>query len=131
MPMGSEHASARSNLIATRAQPRRDGADKVHVAVFFATIFLTSLGFLWWSEIKLLLGVDISTMAVQPFGTVQRVSFISNLGYDTQVDTETRSLLLSGFAEIPRGTPLELRTEGQLRIVCASGTAHCWRLLGR
>lgn len=127
--MSDTHDSSNENQDSPK-RPERDDGDMLRVGLFFAAMFLILFGMLVLPHLKLLFGMDLSEMAVQPIGSVQRISFISNMGYDTQVDTETRSLLLSGFVEIPRNTPMELRTRGRLTIACASGTTNCWRLLG-
>ena len=67
---------------------------------------------------------------VQALGRVQRIAYIGGLGLQTQVDTETQSVLLDGVVRLPLHTVIELRTyEVEDEEVCAVGVRQCWRAL--
>lgn len=63
-------------------------------------------------------------------GTVQKINYIGNLGPDTQIDTEGRTLLLRGVVIIQKGVPLEQRIGTFDSDVCIVKTDQCWHLMG-
>jgi hypothetical protein len=85
--------------------------------------------YLFWPDLKPVLGIAPSVTSSSSVGTVQQVRFMDGLGYDTQVNTETHSFMVSGLAGLDRNTPLELRTQDGRRVLCVSTTNACWRVL--
>lgn len=63
-------------------------------------------------------------------GIVQKINYIGNLGLDTQIDTEGRTLLLRGAVIIQKGVPLEQRIGTFDSDVCIVKTDRCWHLMG-
>lgn len=71
---------------------------------------------------------DTNQRSVTPYlGTVQRISFIGGLRTRTQVDTETRSVLLEGVVDLRKGHRLELRPQNVDGDVCDLDSAACYR----
>ena len=67
---------------------------------------------------------------VMALGRVQRITYIGGLGLQTQVDTETQSVLLDGVVRLPLHTVIELRSYSvEDEEVCAVGVKRCWRAL--
>ncbi len=66
---------------------------------------------------------------VTPLGTVQKIYFVGGLITNTQVETESRTLLLFSRVIVAKGTALELREDYFGRQVCVKGTQRCWRAL--
>ena len=63
-------------------------------------------------------------------GTVQKITYVGNFGPDTQIDTESRTLLLRGAVIIQKGVPLEQRVGNFDSDVCIVKTDQCWHLMG-
>ena len=63
---------------------------------------------------------------VTDVGTVQKSYFVGWLGISTQIDTETRTLLLWDTVNLPKGTPLQIRQDYFGRRVCVANTQQCW-----
>jgi hypothetical protein len=63
-------------------------------------------------------------------GTVQKITYVGNFGPDTQIDTESRTLLLRGPVVIEKGVPLEQRVGNFYSDVCLVKTDQCWHLMG-
>lgn len=56
---------------------------------------------------------------------------IGSVGVNTQIETESATLLLRGAADIKKNAELE-RREGLLGVqVCEVGTQSCWELMSR
>lgn len=64
-------------------------------------------------------------------GTVRKVTFIGGFTTATQVDTETRTLLLRGAAGLQPGATLERRKGFWDTQACELQTGACWDLLSR
>jgi hypothetical protein len=64
-------------------------------------------------------------------GTVQRISYIGGLGIHTQIDTETRTVLLRGAVLTQRGARLELRRLAWGPEVCNLDRVDCHALVDR
>ena len=88
-------------------------------AMLFAPKFIGALANLGRPDVKVALG------------TVQRIHFIGGLGRDTQIDTESHSLLVNGIAHVQPGTKLEQRKGFWGTEVCARDTGACWELLSQ
>ncbi len=97
---------------------------------FLTAAFVAVLIYMAFPTIKTLFGFPSPVVEVQALGTVQRVLYVGGLITDTQVDTQERSLLLSGIVDLSSNTPLDLRIQDGLSFVCISGKSNCWRLLG-
>ena len=68
---------------------------------------------------------------IEYVGVVQKTTFLGGYRTDTQVDTDQRTLLARGIANLKRGTPLETRISYFRRQVCEVGTNVCYGLGGR
>ena len=66
---------------------------------------------------------------VTPLGTVKNIYFVGGFFTNTQVDTESRTLLLFTRVIVLRGTALELREDYFDRRVCVTGSQRCWPAL--
>ena len=67
---------------------------------------------------------------IHMIGPVTAVHFVGGWGYDTQVDTATHSVLISGIANLEHGAMLETRSGHKGNRVCMVGTSKCWHWLG-
>lgn len=67
-----------------------------------------------------------------PMGTVQRVLFIGNLGFDSQIDTEEHSFLVRGATQFKRGTRLEQHKTLTNLLLCDADAKpeHCDTRMG-
>jgi hypothetical protein len=64
-------------------------------------------------------------------GVLQKITYVGSFGVDTQIETESQTLLLRGSADLNKGARLE-RREGLFDIqVCVVGTDSCWGLRNR
>lgn len=64
-------------------------------------------------------------------GVLQKITYVGSFGVDTQIETESQTLLLRGSADLNKGARLE-RREGLFDIqVCVVGTESCWGLRNR
>ena len=88
-------------------------------AMLFAPRFIGALANLGRPDVKVALG------------TVQRIYFVGGLGRDTQIDTESQSLLVNGIAHLQPGTTLEQRKGFWGPEVCARDTSACWKLVSQ
>ena len=64
-------------------------------------------------------------------GTVQRISYVGGLRIHTQIDTETRTVLLHGAVLTQRGARLELRRLAWGPEVCDLDRLACYALVDR
>ena len=53
---------------------------------------------------------------------MQKIYFVGWLGFSTQIDTETRTLLAWDIVNLPKGTPLQTRQDYFGRRVCVADT---------
>lgn len=64
-------------------------------------------------------------------GTLQKLTYIGSVGVNTQIETQSTTLLLRGAADIKKGVQVE-RREGWLGVqVCEVGSQSCWELMSR
>jgi hypothetical protein len=64
-------------------------------------------------------------------GKLLELTYIGSVGVNTQIETQSTTLLLRGAADIKKGAELE-RREALLGIqVCEVGTQSCWELMSR
>lgn len=68
-------------------------------------VFALTLVSLFEDEVREVLGIASTPPEVVSVGTVQGVRYIGDFGYDTQVDTQGESFLVSGIARLARNTP--------------------------
>jgi hypothetical protein len=61
-------------------------------------------------------------------GVVKKVSYIGGVRTATQVDTDSRTLLLRGAANVKLGVSLERRKGSWDTEVCEQQTSNCWTL---
>lgn len=100
-----------------------------HLFWLFLVVFvLPVLIFTSWGE-HLINGLGAGDQR-EYLGTVQKISYVGGLGSDTQVDTETRTLLLRGPVILTKGTALERRILNFTSDVCVVKTDQCWHLMG-
>ena len=67
----------------------------------------------------------------ESLGKLLELTYIGSVGVNTQIGTQSATLLLRGAADIKKGAELE-RREGLLGIqVCEAGTESCWELMSR
>ena len=108
---------------------RKDKADSLGTKMLL-TILALPLSFILIPWV----GKQVNSLGVltkpQFLGTVQKISYVGGLGPDTQVDTEHRTLLLSGAVVIEKGIALELRKGRLSSEVCIVKTDQCWHLMG-
>ena len=64
-------------------------------------------------------------------GAVQKITYVGNLGPDTQIDTENRTFLLRGAASLKKGDRMERRETFFTIKVCELETGRCWDLMDR
>lgn len=114
-------------LPAPDAHPSNGGAGLLFW-LFLAVIVLPVLIFTSWGE-RLINGLGAGDQR-EYLGTVQKISYIGGLGSNTQVDTETRTLLLRGPVILTQGTALERRILNFTSDVCVVKTDQCWHLMG-
>lgn len=108
----------------------KDSGDSLATLLFFCLmgLMLLALLFLPWT---LRLINSIGAPAEREYlGTVQKITYVGGLGPDTQVDTESRTLLLSGPVVIQKGIPLERRIGRFDSDICIAKTDQCWHLMG-
>ena len=95
-------------------------------AIVFVGLTLTAmLALLFWPATKQLIPGLRTPIPAEYLGTVQRITYVGGFGTSTQIDTESRSFLLSGPVQINKGARLELR-RGLVDVeVCEVGTPNC------
>ena len=96
---------------------------------FLLTLMAAMLSFIFYPQIARLLGGIGQPVAGEYLGAVQRITYVGGLGHHTQIDTETRTFLLSGAVQINKGTRLELRRGIFDKEVCEVGTQSCRDLI--
>lgn len=94
-------------------------------------VFALTLVSLFEDEVREALGISSTPPEVVSVGTVQGVRYIGDFGYDTQVDTQGESFLVSGIARLARNTPLEIRQRSGTSRLCVVTSQTCWRIRGR
>lgn len=124
-----EPASDSTSLLSD--EPKRPISDNTWSGLlFFLLISAIVLTLVFWPWIF----GSKSAMQAPPIteygGVVQKTSFIGGFRTDTQVDTDMRTLLARGIANVKRGTPLETRIDYFHRQVCEVGTHVCYELGG-
>lgn len=72
-----------------------------------------------------------SAQQIHPIGAVTAVHFVGGWGYDTQIDTASHSVLVSGIATMEHGVRLETRTGYKDTQVCVVGSSTCWHWMGQ
>ncbi len=83
-----------------------------------------------WTDPKVTRWRTYRDSAPIPMGQVQSVKFVGRMYYlDTQVDTDHKTLLLDGVADMAKGTALEWRRGNLGNDLCVVGTTRCWGLL--
>jgi hypothetical protein len=90
-----------------------------------ASCLLTAVVF--WPYILGILSVLWAPEVVTEVGTVQKIHFVGGFRISTQIDTESRTLLLWNIVDLPRGTPLQMREDFYERRACVANTQRCWR----
>lgn len=112
--------------------PKRPPSDNTWSGLFFflviSAIVLTLVFWRWTFGVKSAIQAPVVTEYV---GVVQKTNFIGGFRTDTQIDTDMRTLLMLGIANVKRGTPLETRIDFFRRQVCEVGTNVCYGLGGR
>ena len=106
------------------------GDDSRVMLLFFGATFVILLSLLTWPwpyELIISLGGPAEREYV---GTVQKITYVGGLGPDTQIDTETRTLLLRGAVLIQKGVRLEQRKGAFDSDVCIVSSDQCWHLMG-
>lgn len=64
-------------------------------------------------------------------GVLQKITYVGSFGVDTQIETESQTLLLRGSADLDKGARLE-RREGLFNVqVYVVGMYSCWDLRNR
>ncbi len=58
-------------------------------------------------------------------GTVQRILYVGNLGIDTQIDTEQRSLIVQGITKLRVGARVETRKGTWAHLLCDQDSGLC------
>lgn len=108
----------------------KDPGDSLAMFLFFCLmgLMLLALLFLPWT-LRLINSIGVPAER-EYLGTVQKISYVGGLGPDTQVDTESRTLLLRGAVVIQKGVPLEQRIGLFDSDVCIAKTDQCWHLMG-
>ena len=111
--------------------PQRAPTDNTWSELFFflviSAIVLTVVFWPWTFGTKSAMQAPPVTEYV---GVVQKTNFIGGFRTDTQIDTDMRTLLMRGIANVKRGTPLETRIDYFRRQVCEVGTDVCYGLGG-
>lgn len=95
------------------------------ILILFALIFI--LGAPLW---HLMMRSAASSETSTPVGTVQRIRFISNLGIDTQIDTEGRSFMVRGISKLQRGMSVSLYRGTWNTGLCNADASICERVMG-
>jgi hypothetical protein len=87
--------------------------------------------FIWAARIDWIHTTRTDKPKVIPLGTVQKITYLSSIGYFTQIDTEHSSLLLRGVTEFQRGDVLERRQGRWFGEVCAPARALCEEIISK
>jgi hypothetical protein len=96
---------------------------------FLLTLLTMMLSLIFLPQIVRFANGIATPIAGEYLGSVQKVDFIGGLGHDTQVQTETRTVLIRGAVELANGTKLERRRTFLTDDVCEVGTNVCRDLL--
>ncbi|MEO5658576.1 MAG: hypothetical protein ABIQ90_02100 [Polaromonas sp.] len=96
---------------------------------FLLALLTTMLCLIFSPQIIRLVNGNGAPVAGEYLGSVQKVDFIGGLGHDTQVQTETRTVLVRGAVELVKGTRLERRRTFLTDDVCEVGNNVCHDLL--
>ena len=100
-------------------------------AVFITLLIIATLLLPWIPEWFQNTGSKTVHAKRENLGKLITLNYIGSLGVNTQIETQSTTLLLRGAADIKRGAALE-RREGLLGIqVCEVGTDSCWELMSR
>ena len=100
-------------------------------AVFITLLSIATLLLPWIPEWFQNTGSKSVHAQRESLGKLQTITYIGSVGVNTQIETESATLLLRGAADIKKGAELE-RREGLLGIqVCEVGTESCWDLMSR
>lgn len=100
-------------------------------AVFITLLIIASLLLPWIPEWFQNTGSKTVHAQRENLGKLQTTTYIGSVGVNTQIETQSATLLLRGAADINKGAELE-RREGLLGIqVCEVGTDSCWELMSR
>ena len=99
--------------------------------VFITLLIIASLLLPWIPEWFQNTGSKTVHAKRESLGKLQTITYFGSVGVNTQIETESATLLLRGAADIKKGAELE-RREGLLGIqVCEAGTESCWELMSR
>lgn len=104
--------------------------DSWELALFFGVVIVILLSLLAWPWPYRVINDLWGPTEREYLGTVQRITYVGGFGADTQIDTETRTFLLSGPALILKGTRLERRQRIFDSEVCDMDTDACRDLIG-
>lgn len=99
--------------------------------LFFAIAILVLLSLVFWPWTYRAINSIGVPAARQYIGTVQKITYVGGFGTHTQIDTETRTLLLRGVVILQKSDRLEERLGLMESDVCMVGTDQCWHLMGR
>ncbi|UUZ69768.1 hypothetical protein LP416_10715 [Polaromonas sp. P2-4] len=94
-------------------------------------LILTLLALLFWPWASRLIDSLWAPAEKEYLGTVQKITYVGGLGNHTQIDMETRTLLLRGPVIINKGARLELRKGVLDSQVCDIDTGVCRDLIGQ
>lgn len=99
--------------------------------VFITLLIIASLLLPWIPEWFQNTGSKTLHAKRENLGKLVKLTYIGSVGVNTQIETQSATLLLRGAADIKKGAELE-RREGLLGIqVCEVGTESCWELMSR
>ncbi|GAB3493902.1 hypothetical protein GCM10027399_14320 [Curvibacter fontanus] len=126
-----DEAHSDAQMPPTQAQQSAGSTDAGWgMLLFFGVVFLIMLSLIFWPwTYRAINSIGVPAQR-QYIGTVQKITYVGGFGANTQIDTESRTLLLNGVANLQKGERLEERLNLMDSDVCKVGTDQCWHLMG-
>jgi hypothetical protein len=113
-----------------KATPEPEGFSTGVVVVLNLMAFLLVAMLLAWILSSAELRGRFVPFTQEDWGTVKTIRYVGSFGPTTQVDTDRKTFLLKGTANIDQGTRVVRRKDYFGQAICIDGTKTCWELVG-